>query len=450
MSSTRLVFLAVLVVYVAAGVWTTRRVNATGDETYYFMAADSLVRGEGLELSSRWRELSTASYEPGTEIPAAEFLRSTAPSRSRAGAYPLHDPGLSLVIALPFVLGGRALVTAFVSLCMALAVALGATAARAAGASRATAAIAALMVGLAAPALTYSGQVFPDALAPVPLGVALCAIVGVLPRWTFAPAIAALPFLHVRFWPLALALVGAYVVIFRPARREAALAIAPLAAVVLALAALSVFLYGVPVPHAGFVLFFADRPDAQLAGYARPPGEGLAGLFIDRAFGLFSAAPLLALVAFGAGVAARVPRLAVVAAVPIPYVALISVLDWTGGWNPQARYFAPLTPLAVVLLAIALEHRPARLAAIPLGVWTLGQSLVYVVAPWLRYDSYGVAPLVDKAWDRVLGLTPSALFPLFGCCGASTLTTALAWMAGLAALVALGAASPRRVTPLSH
>jgi hypothetical protein len=183
--------------------------------------------------------------------------------------------------------------------------------------------------------------------------------------------------------------------------------------------------------------------------FTRPTGEGLIGIFLDRAFGLVPAAPIMALLAFGAGVAMRWSAVGLLTFAPIPYLVLVSFLDWTGGWNPQARYFAVLTPLAVVLLALALQHRLAQLAAIPLGIWTLGQSLAYVVAPALRYDTYAAPPLVDLAWLR-LGITPSGAFPLFGCCGSTTTVLAIAWSALLVVLAALGAASGRRVTPASH
>ncbi|MGH2490897.1 MAG: hypothetical protein ACRDF9_05255, partial [Candidatus Limnocylindria bacterium] len=309
---------------------------------------------------------------------------------------------------------------------------------------------AALGVGLAAPALTYSGQVFPDALVALPFAVAICVLLGTLPRSAFGPALAALPLLHLRFWPLALALLAVYVIVFRPTRRDAALVVAPLGTVVIGLALLGAIVYGVPVPHTGFVTFFADRPEMRPDAYTRPTGEGLVGIFVDRAFGLIPAAPIMALLAFGVGAAVRRSRVGLLALVPVLYLVLVSFLDWTAGWSPQARYFAVLTPLAVVLLAFALEHRLARLAAIPLGLWTLGQSLVFVVAPTLRYDTYASPPLADLGWIRVLGITPSAAFPLFGCCGSTTLVLAIAWTAVLLMLAAVGASSRRPVMPASH
>ena len=250
-------FVCLAVLYVAAGVWTTRRIAATGDEPTYFMAADALVRGEGLDLTARWQAVDTASYSPGEPIPREEFLRSTAPSRARPGAYPIHDIGLPLLIALPFVLGGRGLVVALIGVGMAVAVALGVRAALALGLSRGSALAGGAAAGLTVPALTYSGQVFPDAAAPIVVGVAACALVGAAPRWALGVALAALPLLHVRFWPILFGLAVAALVLWRPHRRDAALIFAPAALTVVGLCALGLAVYGLPLPHAGFLLFFA-------------------------------------------------------------------------------------------------------------------------------------------------------------------------------------------------
>ncbi|MBM4421688.1 MAG: hypothetical protein FJ034_08950, partial [Chloroflexi bacterium] len=129
-------FLALATVYVVAGVWTTRRNTATGDEVMYFMAADSLLRGEGFELTSRWRALDGASYSPGVPVPPEEFARTTAPSLAREGSFPIHDLGLPVLAALPFALGARALTNAAIALVMAAAVAIGLRVALARGAAR--------------------------------------------------------------------------------------------------------------------------------------------------------------------------------------------------------------------------------------------------------------------------------------------------------------------------
>ncbi|HEX9437606.1 MAG TPA: hypothetical protein VGA16_10670 [Candidatus Limnocylindria bacterium] len=424
-------------VYLIAGIWTTRRAHATGDETYYLMAADALVRGEGLDLTARWQDLRAASYDPGVPVPRAELERSTSPSRVRAGDYPLHDLGLPFLIAGPFALGGRALVVAGIALAMAAAVALGHRVAMALGVRPAHAMAGALAAGLSVPAMTYSGQVFADAIAPVPYGVALCALARAAPRWLFGPAVAALPLLHLRFWPLALALVVAYAVVLRPGRRELAATLVPLGIVVAVVSLVDLAVYGVPLPHAGFLLFFLDRPEARISAFTRPGGEGLLGVFVDRAFGLLPAAPIAAIAFVGAGCALRRRPSAVLAATAVPYLVLASFADWTGGFGPQARFLTVLVPLIVPLLGLALGFRWIGPSAVALGVWTLGQSLVYVVAPWLRYDSYGVPPLADDAWRRFVGIVPGSVFPLFGTDGA-TAALAAAYAALLAALAVGG------------
>jgi hypothetical protein len=438
LAAGRALFLTLVVVYLIAGIWTTRRAHATGDEIYYLMAADALVRGEGLDLTARWQDLRAASYDPGVPVPRAELERSTSPSRLRAGDYPLHDLGLPVLIAVPFALGDRALVVAAIALVMAAAVALGHRLAMALGVPPVQAMAAGLAAGLSVPAITYSGQVFADALAPLPYAVALCALARAAPRWLFGPAVAALPLLHVRFWPLALALVAAYAVLLRPSRRELAATLAPLGIIIVVLSLVDLAIYGVPLPHAGFLLFFVDRPEARLSAFTRPGGEGLLGLFVDRAFGLLPAAPIAAVASVGAGCALRHRPSAILAATAVPYLALASFADWTGGFGPQARFLTVLVPLLVPLLGLALGIRIVVPAAVALGVWTLGQSLVYVVAPWLRYDSYGLPPLADGAWSRFVGLVPGGVFPLFGTDGA---TAALA--VGYAALLVVLAVGGR-------
>jgi len=431
--TARWIFAGLLVVYIVAGLWTTGRANATGDEPYYFMAADSLLRGEALELTARWRELVGASYDPGAPVTEADFVRQSAPSLTRAGRYPLHDPGLSLLIAIPFGAGGRALVVVVSALAMAAALAVAYRAAVGYGIGQRPAVVATVLTGLAAPAITYSGQTFPDAIAPLPIALALGAAFGVVPIRPIGLALAALPLLHVRYWPLALGLLGLIVVTRRPRRRIVLAVLAPLAVAAGALAIVGLAIYGVPLPHASFVSFFLAGE--QVGAYTRASGAGLIGLFADRTFGLLPAAPVFALAFVGAGIAARDDRSRALLAATLPYVAVVALLDWTGAYSPQARYLAPLVPVLAVLLATALGHRAVRIAAVPLVLLTLVQSAIYVVAPELRYGRAGFEPLADLAWAP-LGIRPSALFPLITQSGSWPAATA--WAGLLAGLVALG------------
>ncbi len=423
-------------VYLLAGSWTSQRIPTTGDEPFYFLAADALLHGEGLELTRRWHLVPCVDYTPGGDIAVEDFQLQTAPSLVRPGRYPLHDLGLSLFIAVPYALGGRALVLASLNLAMAIALALGARAALALGLSDRASLAAALAVGLSVPALTYSGLVYPDAIAPLLIAVALCALVRAVPRGLFGPSVALLPLLHLRYWPLAVMLLLLFAWLHRPSQGTLVVTLAPLALVLLGVSLVDLVTYGVPLPHAGFITFFAAGGTTGPNAYVPTTREGLIGLFIDRAFGLLPASPIAALFFVGAGMVAR-SRSRLELLVPLPYLVALSFTDWTGAVSPQSRYLAPLAPFSVMLLAHALSWRPAVLAALPLALWTFGQSLLYVRSPWLRYDAYARPPFVDGAWMDALGVRPSELFPLLGTDGA-TAALVVTWCLVLLGLAIAG------------
>jgi hypothetical protein len=424
-------FALLAILYVAAGIWTTRRVGPTGDEPYYLLAADSLVRGEGFALDGRWASIASSGYDPGDHL--VDLPRQSAPSLRAPGHFPLHDPGLSLLLALPFAIGGRALAVACVGVAMAAAVAVGHHAAgRLVGPRAAIAGT--LLGGLSVPALTYSGQLFPDGPMALAMAVGVAALVAAVPLWVGAIGIAALPFLHLRGWPLAIALLLALG--WGRTWRDRAALVVPLLGVVIGSSLIDLAVYGVPLPHAGFLLFFAARPDTSVATYAATTPFGVLGLFVDRAFGLLPAAPVALLAFVGAGLAAR--RRVVVPLLGVPYLLLASAVDWTGGASPQARYLAPLVPLCVVFLALAIAARPWRLAAIALTPLTAVMSAVYVAVPGIRYDSFGVPPFADRTFDKALGGHVSGIFPLLGTDGATGFLLIL-WATVLVLAVAGGA-----------
>lgn len=441
--SPRLLFALLLAVYLVAGSWTTRRIAATGDETEYFLAADALLHGEGLAVDRRFVEIATTSYAPGQPISETEFLASTAPSLAHPGRFPRHDVGLSILIAPLLALGGRALVAAAMGLAMAGAVAITAAFAPALGATPRASFGAGAAVGLAVPAITYSGQVFPDAVAPLVVAIAIASVMGRMPTFVAGLAVAVLPVLHLRYWPLALGLLALTLWRSRRDRRLMVALVAPIVVTLLALSLMDLATYGVALPHAGFILFFSGREE-EVTAYTRG-AEGLLGLFLDRAFGLLPAAPLLAIAFFGLGVALDERHARPLLAAALAYLVPASLLDWTGGFSPQARYLAPLLPIVALVVALAIDRapRPLGVLAVLLAVWTTGQSLIYIVLPGLRYDVYSLPPYADRAWLRLVGVAPSGVFPLFGTDGA-TPALIVAWSGALVLFVAFGWLSSRR------
>ena len=83
----------------------------------------------------------------------------------------------------------------------------------------------------------------------------------------------------------------------------------------------------------------------------------LAGLFVDRQYGLLVFAPVYALALVGLVALWRADRgrwlVAGLAVIVVPYVLLTADFRvWWGGWSPPARYLAVVTPL----LALPLAH----------------------------------------------------------------------------------------------
>ena len=433
-------FAMLALLYIAAGIWTTRQVAPTGDEPYYLLAADALVHGEGFALDERWSQIASSGYDPGDHL--ADLPRQSSPSLRAPGHFPLHDLGLSFLLALPFAIGGRSLAVACVGVAMAAAVALAHRTGSRLVSPRAAIA-GALLGGLSVPALTYSGQLFPDSVMALATAAGIAALVGAAPLWAGAVGIAALPFLHLRGWPLAIALLVALG--WGRTWRERAMLVAPLFAVVIGSSLVDLAVYGVGLPHAGFLLFFTARGDTSVVAYATTTPFGFLGLFVDRAFGLLPAAPIALLAFVGAGVAIR--RRVALPALVVPYLLLASALDWTGGLSPQARYLAPLIPLLVVFLSLGVAARPWRLAVIALVPLTAAMSAAYVAVPGIRYDSFGIPPFVDRTFDKALGGHLSGIYPLLGTDGATGLLL-IVWAAVLALAVVPGSRR-RAVTPLS-
>ncbi len=346
-----------------------------------------------------------------------------------------------MLLAAPLALGGRALVVVLLGGAMAAAVVVGTRAALQFGVSRGAAFVGGSLTGLAAPALTYSGQVFPDALAALPVAVALCVLVGSLPRAWLGVAVAVLPSLHLRFWPLAAALLLTGFALGVVRRGDLVKQLLPLAVVMTTIAAVDGLVYGLPVPHAGFLLFFREGAAGSVAAYTAHDAGGMLGLLFDRSRGLVPAAPVALLAFMGAGEFAtrRLGRALLLAIVP--YLLVVSLVDWTGAYSPHARYLAPL--VAVLVVAIGAGVTRAPLAPLVLGAWTVFQSGIYVVAAELRYDRLGAVPLADQVWTGLLGFAPSALFPVVGRDAAQMIGAVLA--AGILVLVGAWPIRPGRV-----
>jgi len=378
------------------------QVGAEGDEPHYLMVAESLLRDGDLDLTD---DYVATRYAPFYRKPE---LQPHFRVRGRAGhIYSLHAVGLSVLILPAWALGGYPVVSFFMAGLLVLLVCELRGLLRDAGAGDAAAEAAAWICGLSPPLLSYAGLVFTEVPAAlgVTLGLRLVVRSGPLSRRRLTvglAALAALPWLNVRYVALLGLLAVGLLVARRPRRLVAALA-AALAASGAALAVYHFALYGFLDPRR----VYGARPEFALATLL----EGLPGLLLDQEFGLLVYAPVFVLALPGLVVLARErPRLGLLVVALVASALLIagSWHMWRGGFNPPARFLVPVVPALALALAAALDRSGPRASVALLAGWGMAIGLLGVAQPRLLHrDRDGGAPLARAAsgaeeWTRLL------------------------------------------------
>jgi hypothetical protein len=439
-------FVAVVAVLFAGVSWRVQRqVGPQGDEPHYLMVADSLIRDGDLSLE---RDYALGRYRAFHPEPLQPHYRV----RGRDGAiYSLHAVGLSLLILPAYALGGYAAVSFFMAaLAVLLAFEIRALAADWTG--RADLGDAAgWLAALSPPLIHYVGLVFTEVPAALLVAWTLRRAPSLrqksaagLVAW--GAALALLPWLNVRYAVIA-ALVFFHGVPGLDAAgggkrttavRAAALAVLPLAASALALAAYHWTLYGFFDPR----LVYGRRPEFSLATLR----DGLPGLLLDQEFGLLVYAPFLVLAVPGLAALARVrPAAALAGSALVASVLVVagSWHMWRGGFNPPGRFLVPVLPVLVAAAAMALRRGVGAAAALAIG-WGVWTGLSGAWEPRLVHrDRDATAPLFRadsgaEEWTRLL--------PGYVLAEPDRDRLAVVWAAALGAVALLGARPSRRAT----
>jgi hypothetical protein len=329
-------------------VHATRGGRVAVDEPQYLLSATSLAEDHDLDISDelaagRWRTYHRAPLPEQTK--ALDGGRRISP----------HDPLLPLLLAAPVAVGGWVGAKVAMSvLAGLLAAALLWVAEVRLGIERRRAALAVACFSLASPLVVYATQLYPELAGALAVTLALAAGLGTPKRRTaigLAVAVSALPWLSVKYAPVAVALVVVAFWRWRAERRLLAWTSAGLAlsAALFALGHLAI--YGALTPYAtgdhftgGELTVVGTHPD--YVGRSRR----LLGLFVDRSWGLAAWQPawLLVLPAVGAAVRRRSLLLAPLAVgwATATWVALTMHGFWWSG-----RQTVVVLPVAVLLVA---------------------------------------------------------------------------------------------------
>jgi len=327
---------------VPIGLHYTSRLQATGDEPHYLIMAQSLWRDGDLDLANDYAAEDWREYTPGPVTP-----HYGAPRRD-GRPFPAHSPGLAVLLAPFYAAGGRAAcVVVLAFLAAGLAVEVRRLSQRVTGSAEA--ALLAYAAALGPPLFFYSFHIYTELPSALALATSLDLLTmtpGVGGAALAALLASALPWLHVKMIPAALAL--GVLALWRLRARPLVAFVAVALAMALGFALYYQSIFGQPSPLA----LYAGLPAEAQAS----PWPALFGLLLDRSFGLLPYAPvfLLALAGLPALVRLRAwPHLLVGAAVVAP---LFTWRMWWGGQCPPARFLVPLVPL----LGVAVAARAAE------------------------------------------------------------------------------------------
>ncbi|MGH9245703.1 MAG: hypothetical protein ACRD29_15575 [Acidimicrobiales bacterium] len=370
----------------AAPARATFGARTTADEPQYLLTALSLWEDGSLDIAD---ELADERWRAFHEAPLPEQTKPLDGGRRLSP----HDPLLPLVLAVPMGLGGWLAAKLTLALFAGgLAATLVWVAVRRLTVPATVATGTALAFSLAAPLVVYGTQVYPEVPAAVAVTLGIAAVTGPLTRggrWLLAASVVVLPWLAVKYAPIAgaLALV-ALVRLWRRGDRRPVLVLA--GGLALAGGAYLAFHQAV---YGGWTVYAAG--DHFVGGELTVAGtdpnylgrsERLLGLLVDRGFGLAAWAPawLLAVPAIGALLRRRPagwPTLVAVAGAGW-LMATFVALTMHGFWWP-GRQVVVVLPALVLAVAWWLAATRSRVGRLVLGV---GAAAGIVTWGWLLVE----------------------------------------------------------------
>jgi hypothetical protein len=338
-----------LVALSAVGVRYVESVEASGDEVDYLLMAQSIWREGDLDLRDNFERGDFLEYVPGVRRMPGGARRADGRS------YPTHSPGLSLLLAPAYALGGRKGCVVLLSLLASVLGLLVHRLARRAGADE-SGALLAWAAAVGPPVFFYSHFLYTEVACAVVIALALLLLLGApgpLGASVAAVLLAALPWMHVKMGLVPVAL-GAFALVRQRGRTRLAFA-----AAAVAMAAVYFGYYLSVFGHVSPLARYGSRVPTPMARMT--PGRTLLGVFLDGGFGLLVYAPvfvvgLAGLARLGRRPAERWAYGLVALAVMVP------VLAWKNWWgfSPPARFLVPLVPVLAVAAAVRVSDLPTH------------------------------------------------------------------------------------------
>ncbi|MGH3442730.1 MAG: hypothetical protein ACRDUY_11950 [Nitriliruptorales bacterium] len=411
------------------------RAPVSGDEPFYLITAISLWEDGSLDVADEYDDPEYPEYRrsrpQGRVLPDGRIVEP-------------HDPLLPALLAAPAGLGGAAGAKAALAvLAGALAALLVWIAVRRLDVGVATAVVAVVGLGGTLPLVAYGSQLYPELPAALATTVGVAALLSPGRRAWFAGiviAVVALPWLSVKYVPVAGVLAVLGLLRARREGRGARALVAVLGVACVAYVAAHLAWYGGLTVYATGRFFAEHGGEASVLGTApNYPGRTirLIGLLVDRDVGLAAWQPawllgVPAIVAFLRRDALRAP---VLAPLVVGWLGATFLAATMHGWWFPGRQVVVVLPLAVLAVAAwanaSRTRRAALLALVSLGAFTTAWFLVagrQGEATWIYPFSIG---------DPWRGIWTAAL-PAYQRLAAADLARHAAWLLAILLLALQG------------
>ena len=435
------IFVTVLLGFVTLSPRLSQEI-ADGDEPHYLLLTHSLLIDHDFDLTNNYANRDYLPYYP-MQIPEHQIVQTF-----RGQALLWHDVGLSMLLVPGYALGGR-LGTMFEMNVIGAFLALGFyLVAVTLGASSKAAVVTAYLFSFTMPFSHYASQLFPE----LPGGT--CTLWAVLCFMWYTQSgrrrlllyagvlTGVLPWLCIRYWMLALPF-GAVVAVYllfqgRNARqqrvRDLLVFAAPIVVLIATFCALDYHLFGTMLPNAGYLAIAKTYPQFHANIL-----EGLAGMLLDRSFGLLPLAPIYLAAVAGMWSMQR-KQTWLVAALVLPALAYLLFMalsqHWHAGWCPPGRYVTATAALWVPFAAVQFSRMRAHWLLWPLGLYGVLVSILYVAMPSMRYPRNPLRSDLHAFFARQ-GIDPSPWFPSLIRAQRSDVMLALGWVCICLAMTAL-------------
>lgn len=400
-SANRAALVAAIVYTIALPLMT--RMPIDGDEPFYLLLTESVVRDVDVDLANQYRSLDQTASGRTDLVP-----QLGDPTGPHGEQFSRHEPFLALLMVPGYLLGGLAGAVATIALFGVLLVRSTIRWMEDEGVSESAARATFALFAFAPPVLFYATRIWPEVPAAFFFVEALRGVrAGRTRKWI--PMLLGLVLLKLRFMLVAIGLLATLLwerhrsgeLRSRETRRLA------IAAALLAIPMLIMYLIS---GDATSVHTLRELLPGPLDRYA----IGLFGILADGMSGIAFQAPFYLLGLFAITRWSETPqgfRLGILAS--LPYVIyLLPRHEWFGGWAPPLRYLVFLMPV-LALGAAAMWERFSRGAIAVISLVTAGLVVHGVAFPWRKFHiASGENPV--GAWLSALYHTDySRLFPSF-------------------------------------